>query len=191
MERLGFGKKARDAIVEEGIDSVSTLLLFRDKDLASILHQLVKITAGRKATERLVIRAVQIKRLIAVRELYRKCKLCNEIIDVNGLNKEVVDEESVKFSNVKKEDLQDDETSINIPKFTGTNWFLFKKTFVNKIGGMCGAAEISLKYVIRENDDPEHDKSYTDEDELLVFTDVLSSQCYDLDNKSYTAILQD
>ena len=48
LQRLGFSLKARNAIVEEGIDSMVTMFLFTDKDLEKVMQQIVKTTSSKK-----------------------------------------------------------------------------------------------------------------------------------------------
>ena len=127
LERLGFTPKARSALVEEGLDSLESLELFTEKEVVGIITQLVKTKSTRKAAERIIIRALHMKRLLAVKEILRKSKLCATILDENEIDASRADEEAVRISKISKENLQDDEAYVKPPKFTGNNWFFFKK----------------------------------------------------------------
>ena len=154
LEKLVFMPKARRALIEEGIDSVESLSLFTEREIRDLIQNIIKITSSRKSSERVIIRAVNTKRLLAVKEISRRHKLCASVLNVEEITCDEADSEAVKMSNINQDELQDDDNQIPMPKFTGNNWFGFKKAFLNKVAGIRGGAGVFLTYIVRDKEAP-------------------------------------
>ena len=170
LQWIGFGNQVhRDSICEEaGFESLKDFVRLSEKDIREMADGYEKRT---QAQGRIPFGLRCIKLLIGVIHWVQDQDRCyrnastGDIADANEF-REIIDISIQRAALRKVEDDQVDTISkaVDPGKFKDERkWPDWEPAFVNYLSTIPGSYHVSLSYVIREQEDPDHDRDFGDD----------------------------